>query len=502
MTSDRDQPRPAVRRRDVFRLGGAVALGGLLPMLPARAARAGAPDPGSTTTTFTGHSPAGFDQWAYVPFHVPDGVNRISVSRTFHPFVLVPGLLENVLDIGIFGAAGWFAGDEAGFRGWSGGARSSFTLSASDATPGYLAGPIVPGTWAVALGPIVYDPRGMDWTVEVTLEFGPPGPAFEPSPAPAQATGRGPGWYRGDMHLHTVHSDGQRTPDQLVADARARGLDFVASTEHNTRAANQIWGRSATDDLLIIGGEEVTTRHGHWLALGLPPDRWIDWRYGPGEGQFAAYADTVRAGGGIVVAAHPSSPGPGSTWEFGYDHVDGIEVWNGPWSLDDTNSVRIWDGLLRDGRRVAALGNSDAHGPADVVGLPQTVVYASELSRSAILAGVRAGRSYLAESADVTLDLTAAAGGRVAGPGQALPVGDDTVDVTARVAGVPGCTVSLHTGRGQVAVGLVGRSGAGVVTWRTRGADAGFVRAEVLRPQPSSTTLTTMAALSNPVWLS
>ncbi|GAB1692327.1 CehA/McbA family metallohydrolase [Krasilnikovia sp. M28-CT-15] len=503
MSTDRETPRPTAPRRQVLRLGAAITVGALLPAVPARTARADRGSPGGrlTTTRYAGHSPAGFDQWAYVPFEVPPGVSRISVSRWFHPFVLVPGLLENVLDIGLFGAAGWGPGAEAGFRGWSGGARDSFTVAAADATPGYLAGPLDPGTWAVALGPIVYDPRGMDWTVDVTLESGPAGPAFRPSPAPARATGRGPAWYRGDMHLHTVHSDGQRTPERLAADARARGLDFFASTEHNTRAANQIWGQYATDDLLIIGGEEVTTRHGHWLALGLPVDRWVDWRYAPDQALFAQYADAVRAGGGVVVAAHPLTPGPGALWEFGYDHVDGLEVWSGPWTVDDATAVRVWDGLLRQGRRVAAVGNSDAHGPGDVVGLPHTVVYAPELSRPAILAAVRSGRSYLAESAEVTLDLRAVAAGRVAGPGQTLAVGAGTVEVTAVVSGVPGATVTLHTRHGQVAAGLIGGSGTGTLTWHGRGARAGFVRVEVRRPQPTSTTLTTMAALSNPVWL-
>jgi predicted metal-dependent phosphoesterase TrpH len=39
------------------------------------------------------------------------------------------------------------------------------------------------------------------------------------------------------MHLHTVHSDGARLPEELVAAARAAKLDFVASTEHNTSSA-------------------------------------------------------------------------------------------------------------------------------------------------------------------------------------------------------------------------------------------------------------------------
>jgi predicted metal-dependent phosphoesterase TrpH len=46
-------------------------------------------------------------------------------------------------------------------------------------------------------------------------------------------------WYRGDCHVHTVHSNGgELTPQQLAAEAREAGLDFIATTEHNTSAAH------------------------------------------------------------------------------------------------------------------------------------------------------------------------------------------------------------------------------------------------------------------------
>ena len=61
-----------------------------------------------------------------------------------------------------------------------------------------------------------------------------------------------------------------------AAGARRSGLDFIVSTEHNTSSAAGIWGHHARDDLLIIDGEEVTTRNGHYTALGLPPGTWIE----------------------------------------------------------------------------------------------------------------------------------------------------------------------------------------------------------------------------------
>ena len=54
---------------------------------------------------------------------------------------------------------------------------------------------------------------------------------------PTQVAGRGRGWYRGDCHVHSVCSNGgELTPAQLVAGARAAGLDFLATTEHNGEA--------------------------------------------------------------------------------------------------------------------------------------------------------------------------------------------------------------------------------------------------------------------------
>lgn len=75
----------------------------------------------------------------------------------------------------------------------------------------------------------------------------------------------GIGWYRGDCHVHSTYSDGELTPPQLAAAARAAGLDFLATTDHNTVDTHDAWSSEDGADLLVILGEEVTTRAGHWL---------------------------------------------------------------------------------------------------------------------------------------------------------------------------------------------------------------------------------------------
>ncbi len=71
-------------------------------------------------------------------------------------------------------------------------------------------------------------------------------------------------WYRGDCYVHSARSHGaDQTPKQLAAEAHALGLDFIAVTEHNTAATHQTWTAVADTDLLVILGQETTTRTGH-----------------------------------------------------------------------------------------------------------------------------------------------------------------------------------------------------------------------------------------------
>ncbi len=317
------------RRRFLAVAGAAGVAGASVVLDPVRFAYAST---GTQTRTLDGHIDYGAPDWVYVPIEVPAGVNRLSVSYDYdydRP-AAPPGQAGNALDIGLFDWRGYQPGRAPGFRGWSGGFRTSFTVSASDATPGYLPGPIARGTWHVILGPYTVAPQGLNWTMTVTLEFGPPGAPFVPRPAPHKAAGRGKAWYRGDMHLHTVHSDGRRTPAEVAAGARAAGLDYIVSTDHNTSSAAGIWGEFAGPDLLVIDGEEITTRNGHYTALGLPAGTWLDWRYRAVDGGLARVVQEIHRVGGLAVAAHPYAPCVGCGWKFGYPGMDAIEVWNGP----------------------------------------------------------------------------------------------------------------------------------------------------------------------------
>lgn len=318
-----------------------------------------------------------------------------------------------------------------------------------------------------------------------------------------------PRWARGDLHVHSVHSDGQLTPADLVTAARSAGLDFIASTEHNTTAAHDAWD-DAAGGLLVILGEEVTTPGGHWLALGLHSGQLIDWHYGAADGAIDAELDRVHRVGGLAVVAHPHAPYPTGSFEHPYRGFDAVEVWNGlwssdrPWNADNEAALADWTVALAEdvptGRWRPAIGNSDTHLP-DQLGIPQTVVLAERLDSAAVLAGLRAGRCWIAGSGavDLRLKATAGAGGKVgggaAGIGERLDTGGGLVSVSGTVRGVPGGTVTLHDQDRPVRAQTLPGNGSGAFEWEVPGPGRSFVRLEVRHPDGA------MAALTNPILL-
>ena len=81
-----------------------------------------------------------------VPFEVPKGVTRVTVD-----FSYTERDKHTSIDLGLF--------DGERFRGWSGGNKSHFTVSETDATPSYLPGPVRPGKWKLILRRSQYQGR-------------------------------------------------------------------------------------------------------------------------------------------------------------------------------------------------------------------------------------------------------------------------------------------------------------------------------------------------------
>ena len=237
----------------------------------------------------------GKDHQSYreVPFTVPAGTGRITVQ-----FEYTGRDSKTTIDLGLL--------DPDGFRGWSGGNKSVFTVSASDATPSYLPGAIRPGQWSLLLGiPNIRKDTRAEFIARIWLGREDE-PYWQPTIAnpPLQEKAA---WYRGDLHMHDAHSDGScksskgaKVPCPLFLTAQAatqRGLDFIAITDHNTTSqANAIRElQPYFDSLLLMPGREITTFSGHANLIG--PVAPLDFRVGGDRDWNALLRDAAAAAG-------------------------------------------------------------------------------------------------------------------------------------------------------------------------------------------------------------
>ena len=332
-------------------------------------------------------------------FAVPEGCAQLDIDFRFAPHRV--NEMTNLLTLTLFDAAG-FRG--AGHRG---GDAHRVHLDATNATPGYLPGPLPAGEWTVEIGTHRIMPGApVRYRMDVTLAEDAAAESVVPAPRPCaeKPTPRGPGWYRGDLHAHTHHSDaGHCTVAQLLQAARERGLDFIFLTDHNTTAGLAEMDASSTDDLLTAGGVELTTFWGHALCLGART--WVDWRAHPGTGEMARIADAAYASGRLFVIAHPQADGDprctGCAWRFG-GMMPGtarlVEVWNGSWGCDSNNekALALWYDWLNQGLRLVATAGTDSHRVRDYgVDCGFNVIHAEALSETALLDALRVGHSYL-----------------------------------------------------------------------------------------------------------
>ena len=313
--------------------------------------------------------------YRYLPFDVGPGARAVAVELDYDRTAAT-------LDLGVL--------DPAGFRGWSGGARSGFVITPAAATPGYLPGELVAGEWRVILGLYRVPAGGIDFTLEVRLGAAALPPVPPPPPLAARPPRRvlpaAPGrrWLAGDLHVHTVHSDGSLTVDELAGLARGRGLDFLAVTDHNTVSHHaELPAAAARSGVLLVPGQEVTTDTGHANCLG--DGGWVDFR-GTADDWLAA----AEAGGALLSLNHPLLPGDVGWRRPLRRAVPLVEVWHWTWDGYDPAPLDWW--LARGG---VPVGGSDFHRPGQGIapGGPTTWVEAED---GDVLGALAAGRVALA----------------------------------------------------------------------------------------------------------
>ncbi len=209
--------------------------------------------------------------------------------------------------------------------------------------------------------------------------------------------------YVGNLHVHSVYSDGTATHAEIAAAAARAKLNFVIVTDHN------VWVKGPENYygpvLLLIGEELHNVRRqpqaSHLLAYG------ADQELAPYTFTSAqTLLQTLQTRGGFGYLAHPIEKGsrirpgleaiPWADWPL--EGMVGLEIWNymsefkgllwgmpaalwyalvpqsgirGPYRA----TLKLWDELLAKGMRLAAIGGADAHGTRYTFGPLQRVVF-------------------------------------------------------------------------------------------------------------------------------
>ncbi len=403
--------------------------------------------------------------YAYVPFAVPEGTTRIDVTLDY------PKADDCVIDLGCVDPRITPFPADHGFRGWSGGARDRFFIATDDATPGYIHGEMPPGRWQVMLGLYKLPQTGTE--VRITVSADNAERPVLPQPGRRFPVREGAGWYRGDLHCHTFHSDARGAPEVLHAAARQAGLDFLAVADHNTITQRRYFHRESSPDLVFVRAMEVTTAIGHANVFGV--DDWIDFRMETPEDAHAMAA-AVHRRGGLLSINHDK---PTIPWDYPLPECGLMEVWQSAWPLWNWVSLSRWQARLASGLRISAIGGSDYHQPERllpegplVLARPTTVLWMDGLSEDNILAAMKAGRGYVTESpTGPHLEITV---GDMAMGGEAP---DGPIEAEAVVRGANGDCLVWYDATGEIA-----RQPVDADDWRGgySGTAKGFVRAEII----------------------
>ncbi len=289
-------------------------------------------------------------------------------------------------------------------------------------------------------------------------------------------------WLRGNLHTHTLESDGDSKPEEVVRWYAEHGYDFLVLTDHD-----KITRVEDAAGLVLIPGEEVTDRlpkkplHVNAIGIGevVPPQHGAT----PVE-VLQRNIDAVRKAGALALINHPNFG-----WAFGaeellqLEHANFLEIASGhPFvNAEGPPSVEsMWDRMLTAGKRIYGVAVDDMHHlkrvwDTDVVlpGKAWVVVRAEKRDAASILGALERGDFYASTGVEL-VDLVATA---------------KSIEVNVREKNLAHYRIQFIGKAGR----LLQESAGAAATYAIRGTE-GYVRAKVIDSNGK-------AAWTQPVWV-
>jgi hypothetical protein len=237
-----------------------------------------------------------------------------------------------------------------------------------------------------------------------------------------QAADDGLRWLKGNTHAHTLNSDGDSTPDEVVRWYREQRYHFLVLTDHNyvtpVDGLNAL--HAAEGIFLVMVGEEVTDRaDGKSVHLNVLGGNGT--RVGPQGGATPAESlqrniDAMRRTGGLIQINHPNFG-----WSLSASDLQAtrgahlIEIFNGHPMVNNLGggglpgAEALWDAMLASGQTIYGVATDDMHelkrpwsrqaaGP----GRGWVMVRAAQLSPESILDAMARGDFYATTGVELT----------------------------------------------------------------------------------------------------
>jgi hypothetical protein len=188
--------------------------------------------------------------------------------------------------------------------------------------------------------------------------------------APPATTDR---WFKGNTHTHTLNSDGDSTPDDVVRWYREHGYQFLVLTDHNfltdVDALQALHG--ASDRFLVVRGEEVSDRFGEapLHVNGLNVGRLVQPQGGASVVDvLQRNVNAIRDAGGVPHINHPNF-----RWAVSAAQLRAVqnnrlfEIYNGHPEVNVVGGGGVpgleeaWDAILTGGTFLYGIAVDDAH---------------------------------------------------------------------------------------------------------------------------------------------
>lgn len=309
-------------------------------------------------------------QYLKVYFDVPENVEIMKISYSYpgDGGNSIPTKVKNAIDLAL-------SDNEGNMVGATGTSTLSIVISESYSSPGYKKTPIKKGKWCIICGAYKVS---TDFEVKYVVEF----------------VYKKYRYLKGDLHMHSVNSDGKFTVRELGLMAKKKNLDFIITSDHNNFAHNK--HLPEISNLNIIPGVELTHYNGHLNIWGLET---------PYKGSFAVneiegikeIIGQARNNNAVISINHPYCSICPWTWDFDSFDYDTLEIWNGPMRQDNMKTVEWWRKEIAKGRKIPIVGGSDYHysffGIFNFFAHPTTRVYAKANTKEDILSAIKSGRS-------------------------------------------------------------------------------------------------------------